>query len=89
MYHVFRHETNHSYSNYGGVSVKAEYSHEAVSWRARPLLSSRDGIYLGSPASPPYHFNLCRPLWPVYPTTSIPINRFLCAAVCESADRTH
>jgi hypothetical protein len=22
-----------SYSNYGGISVKAEYSHEAVSWR--------------------------------------------------------
>jgi hypothetical protein len=80
---------NRSYSNYGGVSAKAEYSHDVVSWRTRPYVRVMMGFFLGSPASPPHHLNVRRSLWPIYSTTSVPINRFLCAAVCESADRAH
>ena len=36
---------NRSYSNYGGVSAKAEYSHEVVSWRTRPYLRVMMGIF--------------------------------------------
>jgi hypothetical protein len=75
----------HSYSNYGGVSVKAEYSHEAVSRCIGPYFRVMMRI-LGSPAGPSHYLNLGRALWAIYPTTSVSFNRFLRAAVCESTD---
>ena len=44
---------------------------------------------LGSPAGSSHHLNLCRTLWPVYPTTSLSFNRFLRAVVRESTDSAY
>ena len=44
---------------------------------------------LGSPAGPSHHLNLCRALWPVYPTTSVSFNRFLRPVVRESTDSAY
>jgi hypothetical protein len=75
----------HSYSNYGGVSVKAEYSHEVVSRCIERYFRVMIRI-LGSTAGPSHHLNLGCTLWAVYPTTSVSFNRFLRSVVCESAD---
>jgi hypothetical protein len=44
---------------------------------------------LGSPAGPSYYLNLSRALWPVYPTASISLNRFLRAVIRESTDSAY
>ena len=78
----------HSYSNYGGVSVKAEYSHEVVSRCIGRYFRVMMRI-LGSSAGPSHHLNLSCTVWPVYPTTSVSFNRFLRAVVRESTDGAH
>lgn len=75
----------HSYSNYGGVSVKAEYSHEVVSRCIERYFQVMMRI-LGSTAGASHHLNLGCTLWAVYPTTSVSFNRLLRSVVCESTD---
>jgi hypothetical protein len=84
-YHLIQYLASHSYSNYGGVSVKAEYSHEAVSRLSRFHFQVVIG-QSGSQAGPSHHLNLCRTLWPVYPTTFVSFDRLLRTIVRESAN---
>jgi hypothetical protein len=74
-----------SYSNYGGVSVKAEYSHEVVSSLFGPQwqVTIRQ---LGSSAGPSHHFDLRSALRSIHPTASVLVNRLLRAIVRKSTD---
>jgi hypothetical protein len=77
-----------SYSNYGGISVKAEYSHEVVS----SLFGSQWRVMikqLGSSAGPSHHFDLRSALRSIHSTTSVLVNRLLRAIVRKSTDGAH
>lgn len=75
----------HSYSNYGGVSAKAEYSHEVVSRCIECHFRVMMRI-LGSTSGPSFHIYFGCTLWAIYPTTSVSFDRLLRSVVCESTD---
>ena len=77
-----------SYSNYGGVPVKAEYSHEVVSSPFGPQWQVMIR-QLGSSIGPSHHFDFRSALRSIHPAASILVNRLLRAIVCKSADGAH
>lgn len=71
-----------SFSNYGGVPVKAEYCHEAVSSSIRLVVEEDTLInFKGSSLSFEHFVNLRCPLRAFHSTTTFAIYRLLCADV--------
>ena len=65
-----------SYSNYGGVSVKAEYCHESVSF----VICSMADLLMNSTgfaSSTTYYLNFRRSIRSIYSTSAIFVNWFL------------
>jgi hypothetical protein len=66
-----------SFSNYGGLPVKAEYCHEAV---RRETLSCHDTAFIYDPGlafGSSHDINLGIPVRPIHPAPAVAVNRFL------------
>jgi hypothetical protein len=72
----------YSFSNYGGMPVKAEYSHEAVSVMSLRFAGTYRGI--GTPAGLEHDLDICNQIWALHRTTSILVHRLLRSYLCTN-----
>jgi hypothetical protein len=77
-----------SFSNYGGIPVKAEYCHEAVCEDDVLGDSWIDSFNVGSTARPSHNINVSCSIRVLYSAIAVPLHRFLRPFVCADKVRT-
>lgn len=86
--YLFLTDLRNSFSNYGGIPVKAEYCHEAASINRRLVLPSLNAVHcLGTSTCSAFNIHVGLAIRPLYSAVTVSIDRLLCPVVCTHTIR--